>query len=296
VRALAELGERFIQPITGMLDDDYPQVRVAAIHALERLDPDGTWREHLRYECYVPAGEFVMGDDDSDRDDEKPAHKVYLDAFYIGKYPVTNAQYKCYMDDIGRAFEVPQGKADHPVVHVTWYDARDYAAWAGMRLLTEAEWEKAASWDERAQGGEGRKRRYPWGDKFDKHKCNIRESGIGDTTPVGKYSPEGDSPYGVADMAGNVWEWTSSLHELYPYQADDGREDPGAGERRVLRGSSFASNVAGIARCARRYYLNTDYRDWDLGIRCAAAPFSQPLRNMARSVRSKSRINVRDER
>ncbi len=276
VSALAGLGERFIQPITGMLDDDYPQVRVAAIQALERLRPDGIWREHLQYECYVPAGEFIMGDDDSNRDNEKPAHKVYLDAFYIGKYPVTNIEYKRYMDDLGRAFEVPQGEADHPVASINWYDARDYAAWARMRLLTEAEWEKAASWDERTKGGEGRRRQYPWGDEFDKHKCNTSESGIGGTTPISKYSPEGDSPHGVAGMAGNVWEWTSSLYKVYPYRADDGREDPGATGRRVLRGGSFAYNV-GFARCARRGYNDPDYRRGGYGFRCVAAPFSQSL-------------------
>jgi hypothetical protein len=269
VGALAELGERSIQPITKMLSDDYPQVRVAAIHALERLEPDGTWRDHLKYECYVPAEEFVMGDDNSDHDNEKPAHKVYLDAFYIGKCPVTNAEYKRYMDDIGHAFEIPipQGEADHPVVGVSWYDARDYAVWAGMRLPTEAEWEKAATWDE------GQKRQYPWGDEFDKNRCNTDESNIKGTTTVGKYSPEGDSPYGVTDMAGNAWEWTSSLYKNYPYQVDDGRENPSSSGERVLRGGSFYSSRR-IARCAYRGDFNPNDRDGINGFRCAADPFS----------------------
>jgi hypothetical protein len=264
------LGERFVEPITGMLDDDYPQVRVAAIHALEKLRPDGAWRKHLKYECYVPAGEFVMGEGSK-------AHEVYLDAFYIGKYPVTNAEYKRYMDDIGRAFEIPAGKADHPVVEIFWYDVRDYAAWAGMHLLTETEWEKAASWDEgRRTKGEkpvGRKRKYPWGDGFDKNKCNTRESRIGDTTPVGRYSPRGDSPYGCADMAGNVWEWTSSLKKEYPYRANDGREDMSSYDSRVLRGGSFYK-FEDFARCASRLGGYPDYRDWDIGVRVGvvAAP------------------------
>jgi formylglycine-generating enzyme required for sulfatase activity len=206
------------------------------------------------------------------------AHKVTLDAFYIGKYPVTNAEYERYMDDIRRAFEIPAGKvADHPVVEISWYDARDYAAWAGMRLLTEAEWEKAASWDEgrrtKGEKPEGRKRKYPWGDGFDENRCNTRELYSSGTTPVGEYSPQGDSPYGCADMAGNVWEWTSSLYEDYPYRADDGREDMASSDLRVMRGGSFHSNVDD-ARCAVRDGSNPNFRYVNIGVRVgvAAAP------------------------
>jgi len=105
-------------------------------------------------------------------------------------------------------------------------------------LLTEAEWEKAAGWRE---GHEAKKLKYPWGDEFDANKCNTVESGFKMTTPVGQYSPQGDSPYGCADMGGNVWEWTSSLYQDYPYQPDDGREDTSSSERRAVRGGSFNS-------------------------------------------------------
>ena len=263
VQALGGLGTEFIPALCERLADDYPQVRSAAIAALERLQPSGEWREHLKYECYVPAGEFVMGED-------KEAHKIHLDAFYIARYPVTNTEYQRYRADIGQPFDLPAGKEQHPVVEVTWYDARDYAAWAGMRLLTEAEWEKAARWEPvvshqlsvisrvvsavrgQSLASSGKKRKYPWGDGFDKTKCNTSQSGIGDTTPVGKYSPQGDSPYGCADMAGNIWEWISSVKEKYPYQAEDGREELTGARSRVLRGGSFG-NVASAARCASRY-------------------------------------------
>ncbi len=279
VATLSQLGARFAEPIMGMLADDYPRVRAAAIAALETLQPDGKWRERLACECYVPAGKFTMGEG-------KKAHEVSLDAFYIGKYPVTNADYELYMDDLGRAFQVPPGEADHPVVQVSWYAARDYAAWAGMRLPTEAQWEKAASWepgpagagDEAGKKGRvGRKRRYPWGDEFDRSRCNTKEAGIRETTPVGKYSPRGDSPNGCADMVGNVFEWTSSLGKTYPYRAHDGREDMASSEFRVLRGGSFFENL-GSASAAYRRDLDPNLRSGFCGFRvCLAAPFSPPL-------------------
>lgn len=205
----------FADALLPMLADLYPQVvRVAAIAVLERLRPEGEWRKSLTYECYVPAGEFIMGDDKRSSDIKRdnlawPAHKVPLGAFYIGKYPVTNAEYARWMADLGRGFDMPAGKEKHPVTSVDWFSAKEYAAWAGMRLLTEAEWEKAASWETddkvtRWQGDKvtGRKRKYPWGDTFDSAKCNTDESGIGGTTPVGKYSPAGDSPCGAGGVGG----------------------------------------------------------------------------------------------
>ncbi|MBN1659779.1 MAG: SUMF1/EgtB/PvdO family nonheme iron enzyme [Anaerolineae bacterium] len=290
VAALGELGEPFAEALIPALADDYPQVRAAAIQALERLRPDGAWRAHLKYECYVPAGEFVLGDDGQDIHDNKvPAHKVTLDAFYIGRYPVTNADYGRYMDDRERAFDVPTGKADHPVIEISWYDARDYAAWAGMRLLSEAEWEKAASWEQgsgeagKRESGKagigGKKRKYPWGDEFDRNKCNTDESGSGGTTAVGKYSPAGGSPCGCADMAGNVWEWTNSLYRDYPYRADDGREDPHLSDFRVLRGGSFLYYEVD-ARAASRLRLSPHDRGWFIGVRVGvAAPYSESLRH-----------------
>jgi hypothetical protein len=273
VTALAQLGERFADHLILMLADLYPQVRVAAIAALEHLRPDGAWRSNLKYECYVPEGEFIIGEDKIYFSD---AHPVYTDAYYIGKYPVTNWQYGCFMVSRDRDFEMPQGKENHPVVNVPWHDARDYADWAGMRLLTEAEWEKAASWDVETTvvGRPGRKRKYPWGDTFDKRKCNTSLSGIGETTPVGTYSPAGDSPCGAADMGGNVWEWCSSQYKDYPYSAGDGRENSKADAYRVVRGGSFHDEES-FARCAARYRYGSFDRYDDLGFRVGwAAPSS----------------------
>ena len=256
VQVLSSLGAAFIPTARKMLQDEYPQVRAAAIAALERLQPTGEWRRHLKYECYVPAGEFMMGAGSS-------AHAVHLNAFYIAKYPVTNVEYGRYKENVGQPFELPHGKEQHPVVSVTWYDACDYATWAGMRLLTEAEWEKAASWHK------GEKRQYPWGYSFDKARCNTSQAGTHTTTPVGQYSPQGDSPYGVADMIGNACEWCSSLKKEYPYQDDDGRENPAAGGLRVLRGSSFDGNISS-ARCSYRSgslpHLRYDRNGFRVGI------------------------------
>jgi len=219
---------------------------------------------------FVPAGEFLMGSADDDREAESretPQHKVYLPAYTLDRTPVTNAQYRRFIEAGGYANPVYWKEASatgrwkegnyieheayggkprnqpvywndskwngdqYPVVGVTWYEALAYARWAGKRLPTEAEWEKAASWETggkvtRWQGDTvtGKKRKYPWGDTFDKARCNTRESDIGTTTPVGKYSPAlhpelvegGDSPCGATDMAGNVWEWCSSANHSYP--------------------------------------------------------------------------------
>jgi formylglycine-generating enzyme required for sulfatase activity len=209
----------------------------------------------------VPAGEFVMGDGAKDA----PVHQVYLDAFYISRYPVTNAEYKKFKSN----WEIPQGKENHPVVNVSWQDAVDYCKWAGGRLPTEAEWEKAASWDQSKK----EKRVYPWGKDFDKNKCNTSKSGIGGTTPVDKYSPQGDSAYGIADMAGNVWEWCADWYgETYckdsPPQNSQG---PDSGTYRVVRGGSYSFDQD-LARCAFRNWGDPDFIGDILGFRLVLSP------------------------
>jgi formylglycine-generating enzyme required for sulfatase activity len=128
-------------------------------------------------------------------------------------------------------------------------------------LLTEAEWEKAGrSTDER---------HFPWGNVFDKSLCNTREGGVGGLTPVGKYSPQGDSPYGIADLSGNVWEWTNSIFKPYPYDPDDGREDPENGDLRIPRGGSW-SWLKHNARLVCRGTDAPDYSSQNLGFRYGA--------------------------
>lgn len=166
----------------------------------------------------VAEGEFVMGSN-SRLPDEGPQHTVYLDSFLIDKYEVTNYQYKKFIDATKRRspghFEnrtFPPEKIDHPVVFVSWKDARAYCKWAEKRLPTDQEWEKAA------RGTDARN--YPWGEVYDTDKVNSPQRWLelkleGDTTPVGAFEA-GKSPYGLYDMSGNVWEWTSSWYEAYP--------------------------------------------------------------------------------
>ncbi len=166
----------------------------------------------------VPEGPFLMGTNNR-LPDEGPQHTVDLPAFYIDIYEVTNLQYKKFIDATGRRSPAhfrnrsfPPGKADHPVTYVNWNDATAYCHWTGKRLPTDEEWEKAA------RGTDGRI--FPWGDEFDVTKANtpVRWQAIGhqgDTTPVGSFA-DGRSPYGLFDMTGNVWEWTSSWYQAYP--------------------------------------------------------------------------------
>ncbi len=235
----------------------------------------------------VPAGEFLMGSDPAkDKhadDDEQPQHTVYLSEYYIGKYPVTNAQYAAFVKATrhkSAAWKgIPRGKEDHPVVDVSWRDAVAFCQWVSeksgydVKLPTEAQWEKAA----RGAGG----RIYPWDNKWDAARANTKEGGPGDTTPVGKYSPAGDSPYGAADMSGNVWEWCADWwkEDEYKKRADKQVRDPQGpqqGSRHVFRGGSYYYDYI-HARCAFRYRFIVPGR-WNVGFgfRVACAPHPSP--------------------
>jgi formylglycine-generating enzyme required for sulfatase activity len=227
----------------------------------------------------IPAGKFLMGSKKDNKlayDDEKPQHTIEIPYDYLmARFPVTNEQYAAFVGAGRHPVSGWKKRQDHPVFEVSWQDAMAYCRWLNdllsgklpqglvLRLPTEAEWEKAA----RATDG----REWPWGSEFDKHKCNSFEGGKGVMTPVGLYSPQGDSPYGCADMAGNVWEWTHSLYKPYPYKADDGREDEKRGAaRRVLRGGAFF-NLVRLTRCAFRGWPGPHLEWGRVGFRVAAS-------------------------
>ena len=245
----------------------------------------------------IPAGTFQMGIEDEDtRDDEQPVHTVHVDAFYMDKYEVTNAQFKAFVDanprwrkdNIDAKFHVgtylydwngndyPAGYANYPVVTVSWYAAMAYAEWAGTRLPTEAEWEYAA------RGGLAGKK-YPWGNTISPADANYGQN-VDETTAVGQYAANG---YGLYDMAGNVFEWCLDEFDVDFYAVSDNSRNPTAGGktiqwlrenfttipthlRRVLRGGCWASSAL-LLRVADRDYCTPTGTHWNVGFRCAKA-------------------------
>ena len=216
----------------------------------------------------VPAGEFLMGSnpevDPNASGGEMPQHAVYVDAFRISKYEITNAQYaQCVRatvcEDPGEtAYYEDPNYADHPVFYVSWSDAQTFCTWVGGRLPTEAEWEYAA------RGPEGRT--YPWGN--DPPTCARAQFGEceGGTVPVGSY-PDGASWCGAEDMAGNVWEWVADWYGNYPPTSQTNPTGSETGTYKVLRGGGRNDNWYGV-RAAYRYY-NPDPRYFSVGFRCA---------------------------
>jgi formylglycine-generating enzyme required for sulfatase activity len=248
---------------------------------------------------YVSAGEFTMGSSEGAAD-ELPVHIVSLHEFWIDKYETTNAQYADFLNEIKPGVEIRSGstnvkkdgqylmyllpidrngrnvgcpivysdghfsvarrEANTPARFVTWYGALTFARFYGKRLPTEAEWEKAA------RGAKAII--YPWGDAGPtRWNCNYDDR-LGYLTRVGSYSPIGDSPYGCTDMAGNVWEWCSSIFEPYPYAQDDGREDSAMRGYRVLRGGAWDTPVMNL-RCSARSFNEPEYKHPSFGFRCA---------------------------
>ncbi|MBI3359702.1 MAG: SUMF1/EgtB/PvdO family nonheme iron enzyme [Chloroflexi bacterium] len=259
-------------------------------------------------QIFVAAGPFEMGSD-SGLSDEQPVHTVTLDDYWIDRTEVTNAMFTEFVKATGYQTEAEahgrssvftlssevweqtagadwqhprgpgtslDGLADHPVVHVSWHDARAYCEWAGRRLPTEAEWEKAA------RGTDGRT--YPWRTENVTEKLlnfadrnlnvgwadNSLDDGFEFTAPVGSY-PGGASPYGAWDMAGNVWEWVSSLYRAYPYDPNDGRENLTSTAARVLRGGSWLNGQDLVRAAVRVKGKPTDSLEY-AGFRCARSP------------------------
>jgi formylglycine-generating enzyme required for sulfatase activity len=255
----------------------------------------------------IPAGPFLMGSDKKNDpqtyDNETPQHTLTLPGYYLSRYPVTVAQFRAFVEQSGYEPEDPdslRGLANHPVVYISWYEAVRYCQWLTehlrewpdtpeplatllrkegwqVMLPSEAEWEKAAGGP---STGSGDGRIYPWGDEFDANRANTSETRIDELSAVGCF-PQGASPYGCLDMAGNVWEWTRSLWGKdygkpdfrYPYDPGDGRErlDAPNNVLRVLRGGAFWGGL-GDARCAARRWHYPDSRNDHRGFRVVVRP------------------------
>jgi formylglycine-generating enzyme required for sulfatase activity/energy-coupling factor transporter ATP-binding protein EcfA2 len=237
----------------------------------------------------VEAGEFIRGSEERDR--EKPVRNIYLDEFLIGKYPVTNHEFKVFIEDGGYKNKepwTPEGwqwrerenivepgywqnrkwnGANFPVVRVGWYESNAYAQWLSKEtgdkyvLPSEAQWEKAA------RGSEGFS--YPWGNEWQEDFCNSDECGLMRTSPVGIF-PKGKSPYGCMDMAGNVWEWCADWYgeDYYKKSPDRNPQGPVDGSGRVIRGGGWFHGRQGC-RAAFRFIHGPVYRGRDLGFRLA---------------------------
>lgn len=218
----------------------------------------------------IPAGAFPMGSVANPRlswfeqgVDEVPRHLVTVAAFWIDRYEVTESAYTAFVRETGH--RAPRlwsdgrpRRDDHPVIDVSWDDADAFCRWAGKRLPSEVEWEKAA------RGPDGR--RWPWGSEYQKGLANLQDVGRGGTEPVGS-RPEDVSPYGVYDMAGNVMEWTASWYEPYPgstlARPDFGRK------YRVLKGGAWTTPPLPFSRAANRHAVAPFWDHPHFGFRCA---------------------------
>ncbi|MCI5140456.1 MAG: hypothetical protein D3909_01720, partial [Candidatus Electrothrix sp. ATG1] len=244
----------------------------------------------------IPAGEFLMGDDEYERG--KPQHSVRLEQYLIGRYPVTVDQFRCFVTATKHTPSSPrslEGIANHPVKYVSWYDAMAYCAWLDQELRSSTEtsvvlaellqqsWQvglpSEAEWEKAARGEDGRT--YPWGnEEADAERANYEKTGVSSTSTVGCF-PCGASPYGLEECAGNVLEWTRSLwgedwdkpEFIYPYDpADERRQNEDAGEnvKRILRGWGYWASAADLS-CARRGNLPGGWYDFG-GFRLVLAP------------------------
>ncbi len=279
---LPSVGVSAVEPKPGV--DSQVKTRISRKPAKNPL-PDGdefTWANMVFKK--IPAGQFIMGCNIANvlaADDEGPIHNIVIPYdYWIGRFPITNQHFAEFVSWSHYNFKWADGwkkKARHPVVAGHWEDVMAYIKWLNefeffskdlpdgfcFRLPTEAEWEKAA------RGTDGRT--WPWGNEFGR-KCNSSEIYIRDTTECGAYSPEGDSIYGVGDMAGNVLEWTQSIYRPYPYLIAQDPDDLEASGQRVLRGGYYDSNYCDVRTTAR--FLASNY-PYPVGFRLVVVPYNR---------------------
>jgi len=265
--------KKFIDPYANKLKIEPPPEATAGMSVPMYYNDTRIGKEPNQM-VLIPAGKYTRGTNNR-LPDEGPQYIAETKAFWVDIYEVTNLQYKQFIDATNRKSPsnfrnrtYPEGKVDHPVVFVSWYDAHDYCEWAGKRLPTDIEWEKAAR-------GTGDDRDYPWGDTFDVTKVNspVRWKSLhleGDTMPVGSLEG-GKSPYGLYDMSGNAWEWTDSWYTQYP-----GNKWPSEnyGEMyKVLKGGSWwdcSYYQCGVsAPVFNRSYFKQSVKNSSFGFRCA---------------------------
>ncbi len=231
--------------------DNSPETSLAPTKLVIERDPETM--------TLIPAGTFSMGNE-TGNEDERPVHNVYVDAFYIDVAEVTCARYSRFLKETGypsnQLWNPEYDRPDDPVVGVNWYDAAAFAKWAGKRLPTEAEWEKAA------RGGLiGDK--YPWGDEITREKSNYNSFG---TTLVKSYEPNG---YGLYDIAGNVWEWCQDWYSKDYYKTTPKKNPSGPmfAERKVVRGGAWYNNESAL-QVYNRHKIYPDIGSFNIGFRC----------------------------
>jgi serine/threonine-protein kinase len=261
------LGKYYIDLRGTPFSEEQYNLLLKALYGISSIRPISSIGDTLHFDwVLIPEGAFIMGSDPNDAmafSIEFPQHRVILKDYNIARIPITNAQYKIYTQQAGvhcpshwKRDQIPLNKEYHPVTNISWYEAQSFCKFYNVRLPSEAEWEKAA------RGIDGRL--YPWGnDSPDKRLCNFDQN-VGGTTPVNEYL-KGVSPYGVIDMVGNVWEWTSTnwgrksdVSEFaYPYNELDGREDINADDTvyRILRGGAYDRYKEYIRATYRRFLL-----------------------------------------
>ncbi|MCP4406308.1 MAG: formylglycine-generating enzyme family protein, partial [Gammaproteobacteria bacterium] len=248
-----------------------------------RFEGKRPWKDDSHW-VDITVGKFYRGSKKGDknaRENEYDGNQYPMKGFQIARYPVTYAEYSQFIEEhkdkapsAWKAARYPTGEGNHPVTYVSWHHAQAYIDWLNSSskdgyhyfLPTEAQWERAARGPALWKGRENR-RRYPWGDEFDAHKCNVHETGLGRTTAVGCFV-DGASPEGVLDMAGNVWEWCAGWYDEKYYQKKTVEENKEESHFKVLRGGSFRY-FGDNARCACRNLNHPDVGFSNVGFRVA---------------------------